>query len=85
NHKNVEATEMDAIRKLMRISRRDRKRNEEIGRRMGLEDALTNELIEDRSHSRSKDGQLQTTKTIMMWTPAAKRKRGRPQKSWMEA
>jgi hypothetical protein len=42
--KRIEAVEMDALRRSMRISRMDKIRNEEIRLRMGIEGTIINDI-----------------------------------------
>jgi hypothetical protein len=44
NKRRVEATEMDALRRSSRISRKDRIRNLTIGQQIGLEETIIKEI-----------------------------------------
>jgi hypothetical protein len=44
NKRRVEATEMDALRRSFRISRKDKIRNETIRQRIGLEETIIKEI-----------------------------------------
>lgn len=85
--RKLEATEMDALRRAARISRRDRIRNEEVKRRMGIEGTIIQDIEQKQlvwyGHiKRMNNNRL--PKRIMDWFPNRKRKRGRPRKSWSE-
>jgi hypothetical protein len=85
NKRRVEATEMEALRRSSRISRKDRIRNVTIRQQIGLEEAI----IRDRTEPAhmvwpcSKNGRRKP-KIALKWMPKQKRTRGRPKKNWME-
>ena len=87
NKKKVEATEMDAIRRSLRVSRLDRVRNEDLRERMGMKGTVVDD-IEKRQLTwyghvrRMPDERL--PKQVWDWVPKERRKKGRPRKSWME-
>lgn len=85
NKKKILATEMDAIRRSSRISRRDRVRNEVVRQNMGLHQTIIDE-VEQRQliwygHvQRMTDERL--PKRVLQWNPTARRRRGRPPRKW---
>jgi hypothetical protein len=48
NKRQVEATEMDGLRRSSRISRRDRIRNAAIRQQIGLEETITKEIVQNQ-------------------------------------
>lgn len=87
NKRMLEATEMDALRRSARISRMDRVRNEDIRRRVGLEDTIIKDFEQKQltwyGHvQRMADYRL--PKQAMNWIPYHKKKRGRPKITWKE-
>ena len=87
NKRCVEATEMDALRRSLRISRKDRIRNVTIRQQIGLEETFIKESEQNQltwySHvQRMAEGRL--PKIAMKWVPKQKRARGRPKKNWLE-
>ncbi|XP_030758794.1 uncharacterized protein LOC115884375 [Sitophilus oryzae] len=87
NRKKLEAVEMDAYRRTLGISRRDRVRNEEIQERIGIEGSLATDIERQQlmwygDVQRMDDTRL--PKQIMQWIPQHRRKRGRPKKTWKE-
>ncbi|XP_018369959.1 PREDICTED: uncharacterized protein LOC108765651 [Trachymyrmex cornetzi] len=79
------AVEIDAIRKALRISRRDWIRNEEIKNRMGIEGTIA-EAIEKRKliwygHINSM-GKGRLLKQCLEWQSPEYRKRGSPKTNW---
>lgn len=87
NRRKLEATEMDAFRRTLGISRMDRIRNEEIRLRMGIEGTIINDIESKQlvwyGHVRRMD-ETRLPKKVMEWVPSARRKRGRPRKTWKE-
>ena len=86
NKRRVEATEMDALRRFSRISRKDRIRNVTV-RQIRLEEPIIKEIEQNQltwyGHvQRMAEGRL--PKITLMWMPKQKRARGRPKKNWME-
>jgi len=81
NKRRVEATEMDALRRSSRISRKERIRNVTIRQQIGLEETIIKE-IEQNQLQRMAEGRL--PKIALKWMPKQKRARGRPKKNWME-
>jgi hypothetical protein len=84
NKRRVEATEMDALRKSSRISRKDRIRNVTIRPQIGLEETVINETEKNRltwhGHvQRMAEGRL--PKIALKWMPKQKGARGRPKKN----
>ena len=87
NKRRVEATEMDALRRSSRISRKERIRNVTIRQQIGLEEPFIKEIEQNQltwyGHvQRMAEGRLR--KITLKWTPKQKRARGRPKKTWME-
>lgn len=83
--KKIEAVEMDAIRRSLRISRMDKIRNEIIKERMGIEGTIIDDIERKQltwyGHvNRMHEGRL--PKLTMEWQPQEKKKRGRPKTSW---
>jgi hypothetical protein len=87
NKRRVEATEMDALRRSSRISRKERFRNVTIRQQIGLEETIINEIEQNQLTSyghiqRIAEGKL--PKIALKWMPKQKRARGRSKKNWME-
>jgi len=87
NKRRVEATEMDALRRSLRISRKKRIRNVTIRQQIGLEETIIKEIEQNQltwyGHvQRMAEGRL--PKIALKWIPKQKRARGRPKKNWME-
>jgi len=84
NKRRVEATEMDALRRSSRISRKERMRNVTIRQQIGLEEPIVKEIKQNQltwyGHvQRMAEGRL--PKIALNWTPKQKRARGRPKKN----
>jgi len=87
NERRVEATEMDALRRSSRISRKDRIRNVTIRQQIGLEETVIKEIEQNQLTwfgyvQRMAEERL--PKRALKWMPKQKRARGRPKKNWME-
>ena len=87
NKRRVEATEMDALRRSSRISRKDRIRNVTIRQQIGLEETIIKEIEQNQltwyGHvQRMAEGRL--PKIALKWMPKQRRIRGRPKKNWKE-
>jgi len=87
NKRRVEATEMDALRRSSRISRKERIRNVTIRQQIGLEEPIVKEIEQNQltlyGHvQRMAEGRL--PKITLKWMPKQERSRGRPKKNWME-
>jgi len=88
NHKRrVEATEMYALRRSSRISRKERIRNVTIRQQIGLEETIVKEIEQNQliwyGHvQRMAEGRL--PKIALEWMPKQTRARGRPKEHWME-
>ncbi|XP_044760299.1 uncharacterized protein LOC123317755 [Coccinella septempunctata] len=85
--RKLEAVEMDAMRRSLRISRRERIRNETVKEMMGIEGTLMDD-IEKRQliwygHIQ-RMSETRLPKQVMNWQPAERRKRGRPKTSWKQ-
>ena len=88
NKRRVEATEMDALRRFQRISRKERIRNVTIRQQIGPEETIMKEIEQNQliwySHvQRMAEGRL--PKIALKWMPKQKRARGRPKKNQMES
>ena len=87
NKRRVEATEMDALRRSSRISRKDRIRNVTIRQQIGLEETIIKEIEQNQLtwyghvHRMAEE---RMPKIALEWMPKQKRARGRPKKNWME-
>ena len=87
NERRVEATEMDALRRSSRISRKDRIRNVTIRQQIGLEETVIKEIEQNQL---TWYGHVQRMaverlpKIALKWMPKRKRARGRPKKNWLE-
>ena len=86
NKRRVEATEMDALRRSSRISRK-RFRNVTIRQQIGLEETIMKEIEQNQltwySHvQRMAEGRL--PKITLKWMPKQKTARRRPKKNWLE-
>jgi hypothetical protein len=82
--RRVEATEMDALRRSSRISRKERTRDITIRQQIGLEETIVKEIEKDQltcyGHvQRMAEGRLH--KIALKWMPKQKRARGRPKKN----
>ena len=78
---------MDAPRKSLRISRKERIRNVTIRQQIGLEETIIKEIEQSQltryGHvQRMVEGRL--PKIALKWMPKQKRARGRRKKNWME-
>ena len=87
NKRWVEATEMDALRRSSRISRKEKIRSVTIIQQIGLEETITKEIEQNQLTwygyvQRMAEGR--SPKTALKWIPKQKRARGRPKKNWME-
>jgi hypothetical protein len=88
NKRRVEATEMEALRRSSRISRKNRIRNVTIRQQTGLEETVIKEIEQNQltwyGHvQRMAEGRL--PKIALKWMPKQKRARGRPKKTgWKE-
>ena len=87
NKRRVKATEMDALRRSSRISRKERIRNVTIRQQIGLEETIIKEIEQNQltwyGHvQRIAEGRL--PKIAVKWMPKQKRARGRPKKNWMD-
>lgn len=87
NRRKLEATEMDAFRRSLRVSRRDKIRNDDIRQRIGIDGSLTTDIERQQliwyGHVQRMD-ETRLPKKIMNWIPPNRRKRGRPKKTWKE-
>ncbi|XP_045463869.1 uncharacterized protein LOC123673432 [Harmonia axyridis] len=87
NRRKLEATEMDVFRRSVRVSRRDRVRNEDIRRRMGVDGSLTTDIERKQlvwyGHVQRMNVD-RLPRMTMHWISPNRRKRGRPKKSWKE-
>jgi len=80
----VKATEMDALRRSSRISRKEKIRNLTIRQQIGLEETIIKEIEQNQltwnGHvQRMAKGRL--PKIALKWMPKQKRARGRPKKN----
>jgi hypothetical protein len=85
--RRVEATEMDALRRSSRISRKEIIKNVTIRQQVGLEETIVKEIEQNQltryGHvQRMVEGRL--PKIALKWMPKQKRARGRPKTNWME-
>ena len=87
NKRQVEATEMDTLRRSSRISRKDRIRNVTIRQQIGLEETIIKEIEQNQLtwYGRiQRMAEERVLKIALKWMPKQKRARGRPKKNWME-
>ena len=87
NKRRVEATEMNALRRSSRISRKERIKNVTIRQQIGLEETIVKEIEQNQltwyGHiQRMAEGRLR--KIALKWMPKQNGARGRPKKNWME-
>jgi len=87
NKRRVEATEMDALRRSSRISRKDRITNVTIRQQIGLEETIIKEIEQNEltwyGHvQRMTEERL--PKIALKWMPKQNRTRGRLKKNWMK-
>jgi len=87
NKRWVKATEMDALRRSSRISRKGRIKSVTIRKQIELEETIVKETEQNQltwyGHvQRMVEGRL--PKIALKWMPKQKRARGRPKKNWME-
>lgn len=81
----IQATEMEGIRRAARVSRLERRRNEDVRHMMDMEESVM-ERIEKRTLQwyghvkRMKEERW--PKIILEWSPRGRRKRARPRKTW---
>ncbi|XP_072399540.1 uncharacterized protein [Diabrotica undecimpunctata] len=87
NRRKLEVVEMDAFRRSVGVSRRERIRNDEIRQRMGVDGSLTTDIERKQliwyGHVQRMDNS-RLPKIIMQRIPPNRRKRGRPKKSCRE-
>ena len=87
NKIRVETTEMDALRRSSRISRKDRIRNVTIRQQIGLEETIIKEIEQNQltwyGHVQ-RMAEERLPKRALKWMPKQKRARGRPKKNRME-
>jgi hypothetical protein len=86
-HIRVEATEMGALRRSSRITRKEIIRNVTVRQQIGLEETIIKETEHNQltwyGHvQRMTEGRL--PKIALNWMPKQRRARGRPKKNWME-
>jgi hypothetical protein len=87
NKRRVEATEMDALRRSSRISRKEKIKNITIRQQIGLEKTIAKEI---KQNQLTRYGHIQKMiegrllKIALKWMPKQKRARERPEKNWME-
>ncbi|KAJ9588953.1 hypothetical protein L9F63_017748 [Diploptera punctata] len=79
------AVEMDGIRRSARVSRLERRRNEEVRQMVDMEETVV-ERIERRAlqwygHVRRMEDD-RWPKTLLEWPPSGRSKRGRPRTTW---
>ena len=87
NKRRFEATEIDALKRSCRISRRVRIRNVTIRQQIGLEETIIKETEQNQLTwcgrvQRMAEGRLPRIGLTSM--PKQKRARGRPKKNWLE-
>jgi len=87
NKRCVEATEMDALRRSSRISRKERIRNVTVRQQIGLGEPIIKETEQNQltwyGHvQRMAEGRL--PKITLKWMAKQKGARGKPKKNWME-
>jgi len=87
NKRRVEATEMDALKRSSRISRKERIKNVTIRQQIRLEETVIKEIEQNQltwyGHvQRMVEGRL--PKIAFKWMPKQRRARRRPKKNWME-
>jgi hypothetical protein len=87
NKRWVEATEMDALKRSSKISRKERIRNVTIRQQIGLEETTIKEIEQNQltwyGHvHRMAEGSV--PKIVLKWIPKQKRARRRPKKNWMQ-
>ena len=87
NKRWVEATEMDALTRSSRISRKERIRNVIIRHQIGLEETIIKEVEQNQltwyGHVQ-RVAERRLPKIALKWMPKQKRARGRLKKNWME-
>ena len=87
NKRRIEATEMDALRRSSRISRKDKIRNTTIRQQMGIEESIIKEIEQKQltwyGHVQ-RMAEERLPRIALRWIPKQKRARGRPKKNWME-
>jgi hypothetical protein len=88
NKRRVEATEMDALRRSSRISRKERIRNVTIRQQIGLEKTIIKEIEQNQliwyGHVQ-RMAEERLPKIALKWMPKQKRAQGRPKKNWMKS
>ena len=87
NKRRVEATEMDALRRSSRISRKERIKNVTIRQQIGLKEAIVKEIDWNQltwyGHVQ-RMAERRLHKIASKWLSKQKRARRRPKKNWME-
>jgi hypothetical protein len=86
NKRRVEATEMDALKRSSRISRKERIRNVTIKKQIRLEETIIKETERDQltwyGHVQ-RMAEERLPKITIKWMPKQKRAREKPKKNWM--
>jgi hypothetical protein len=87
NKRRVEDTEMEALRRSSRVSRKDRIRNVTIIQQIGLEETITKEIEQNQltwyGHiQRMAEGKL--SKIALKWMPKQKHEEDRRNTGWKE-
>lgn len=81
----IQAVEMDGIRRGARISRLEKRRNEDVRRIMNMEESviarIENRQLQWYGHVRRMD-EGRWPNVLLQWSPAGRKKRGRPRNSW---
>jgi hypothetical protein len=87
NNRRFEATEMGALRRSSRISRKVRIRNVTIRQQIGIEETIVKEIEQNQltwyGHVQ-RMAEERVLKIALKWMPKQKRARGRPKKNWVE-
>lgn len=85
--RKIEAVEMDAMRRSLRISRRDHIRNDSIKQQMGIEGSIVTDVEAKQLTWYGHVQRMPATrlpKQVMEWQPTQRRKRGRPRIEWQQ-
>jgi hypothetical protein len=89
NKRRIEATEMDALRRSSRISRKDQIRNKTIRQQIGVEEPIIKEIEQNQLtwHGHvQRMAEERLPRIAFRWIPEQRRARGKPKKKtgWKE-
>jgi hypothetical protein len=87
DRRRINATEMDALRQSVRISKLDRKTNKYITEKMDVPDTILDEITQKQLIWYGYVEKMDPTRlpNIMIhWKPERRKKRGHPRRTWKD-